>query len=173
MSGSLMDEAFAHHIWATLRLIDACLPLSPEQLEAGAAGTYGSVLSTLRHIVESDSFDLSVVSDEKIAEVDEDSIGLAELRTVTVDAGAAWSRLLATDPDPGAVLLEKDDDFERLASIGIRLAQALDHGSEHRSQVCTILTSMGVQPPKIDVFDFGLENGTVTEKYSDSPGGGS
>ena len=32
MSRSLVDDAFAHHVWATLRLIDTCLVLTGEQL---------------------------------------------------------------------------------------------------------------------------------------------
>ena len=32
------------------------------------------------------------------------------------------------------------------------------------AQVCTALTSLGVEPPKIDVFDFGLETGRIVEK---------
>ena len=34
MSRSLLDGALAHHVWATLRLIDACHPLTREQLDA-------------------------------------------------------------------------------------------------------------------------------------------
>lgn len=51
MSGSLLTDAFAPHVWATLRLIDTCLALSPEQLETGVPGTSGSILDTMRHLV--------------------------------------------------------------------------------------------------------------------------
>jgi len=51
MSGSLLEDAFAHHVWATLRLVDACVPLSPQQLGTAVPGTYGSILETFRHIV--------------------------------------------------------------------------------------------------------------------------
>jgi len=51
MTGSLLDDAFAHHVWATMRLIDACLPLSPDQLASGVPGTYGSILETMRHLI--------------------------------------------------------------------------------------------------------------------------
>jgi len=51
----LLTDAFEHHVWATLRLVDACLPLSPEQLGTAAPGTYGSILDTMRHLVGSDS----------------------------------------------------------------------------------------------------------------------
>jgi hypothetical protein len=37
-------------------------------------------------------------------------------------------------------------------------------GPERRSQVCTALTTLGVEPPQIDVFDFGLDAGRTVEK---------
>ena len=49
------------------------------------------------------------------------------------------------------------------ATIGIRLAQVLHHGSDHRGQICTALTSLGVEPPAIDVWDYGETIGRVTE----------
>jgi uncharacterized damage-inducible protein DinB len=55
MSSSLMDEAFAHHVWATLRVSDVCAGLSPAQLETAPEGIYGSILATLRHLVGADS----------------------------------------------------------------------------------------------------------------------
>ena len=48
--------------------------------------------------------------------------------------------------------------------MGIGLAQALQHGNDHRSQICTALTTMGVDPPSIDVWDFGLQAGRVVER---------
>ena len=38
--------------------------------------------------------------------------------------------------------------------MGIRLAQAIHHGTDHRSQVCTALTTLGIEPPAIDVWDY-------------------
>ena len=31
MGRPLIEDAFAHHVWATLRLLDSCLALSQEQ----------------------------------------------------------------------------------------------------------------------------------------------
>ena len=42
-------------------------------------------------------------------------------------------------------------------------SQALHHGTDHRSQICTALTTLGMEPPLIDVWDFGAEVGRVTE----------
>ncbi|HEY7667600.1 MAG TPA: hypothetical protein VIE12_05690, partial [Actinomycetota bacterium] len=65
-----------------------------------------------------------------------------------------------TDPDE-VVLAHRDDGTEGHAPIGIRLAQVLHHGSDHRSQVCTGLTALGLTPPAIDVWDLGLSDGRV------------
>ena len=47
--------------------------------------------------------------------------------------------------------------------MGIRLAQALHHGADHRSQVCTALTVLGFEPPEIDVADFAWQAGRLVE----------
>ena len=67
--------------------------------------------------------------------------------------------------DPDVMLTEYDDDdgYEKSAPMGIRLAQALHHGTDHRSQVCTALTALGIEPPDIDAWDFGLATGLVVE----------
>jgi uncharacterized damage-inducible protein DinB len=37
------------------------------------------------------------------------------------------------------------------------------HGTDHRSQICTALTNLGIEPPDIDLWAFGEAEGTVTE----------
>ena len=164
MTRSLLADAFAHHVWATLRLTDACLPLSPEQLETAVPGTYGSILETIRHLVGADASYLFVTSGGRTPVIDEDRMDLQELRATMEGHGAAWSRLIEEDLDPDAVLVRhRDDGSETHAPMGIRLAQALHHGTDHRSQVCTALTTLGIEPPLIDVWDFGEQDGRVGE----------
>jgi uncharacterized damage-inducible protein DinB len=164
MTKNVLEDAFAHHVWATLRVIDECLALGPEQLETAVPGTYGSILDTMRHTVGADSSYLFVMSGQKTPLIDEDQMDLKELRAATESHGAAWSSLLAEDVDPDAVLeRHRDDGSETHAPASIRLAQALHHGTDHRSQICTALTSLGIEPPAIDVWDFGFEDGRVVE----------
>jgi uncharacterized damage-inducible protein DinB len=94
VSRSLLHDAFAHHVWATLRLIDACLALSRQQLDTAVQATDRSILSTLRHLVESDSFELFVASGERASFIRADGKGLAELASSMEHIGAGWSRLL-------------------------------------------------------------------------------
>src|SRR5438309_314407 len=44
-------DPLRHNSWATARLLEFCEGLPAEQLGATATGTYGTILSTLQHIV--------------------------------------------------------------------------------------------------------------------------
>jgi len=159
MNGSLMQDAFDHHLWATLKLMDVCAELKPEQLEATAPGTYGSILQTMRHLVGADASYLFVLTGGTTPTIEEDSMDLAELRQVMESHWPAWSGLLAGDVDPAAdVVRHRDDGTESHAPLGIRIAQVVHHGTDHRSQICTVLTTLGVEPPEIDVWDFGWQD---------------
>ncbi len=164
MSRSLLEDAFAHHVWATLRLVDACLALSPEQLETAVPGTYGSIRETMRHLVGADSSYLFATTGDRTHLIDEDHMELPELRAAMEGHSAAWSGLLAQDLDPDAPLVRHHDDgSETHTTMGIRLAQALHHGTDHRSQICTAVTTLSVEPPDIDLWAFAEQYGRVVE----------
>jgi uncharacterized damage-inducible protein DinB len=161
MTASLLGDAFAHHVWATLRLMDACAALTPEQLTKPAAGTYGSIIGTLRHLVSSDRWYLSFFpAGESFQLIDEHSeLGLDELRSAIESHRATWTEVLAGEVDPDREVIEVDDVWEVHSPVGLRLAQVIHHGTDHRSQVCTVLTSLGLTPPEIDLWAFARETG--------------
>jgi uncharacterized damage-inducible protein DinB len=72
--------------------------------------------------------------------------------------------LPATRPDAMVREVDKSDGYQRWAPVGFRLAQALHHGTDHRSQISTALTTLGVEPPAIDVWHFGLATRRIVEK---------
>jgi uncharacterized damage-inducible protein DinB len=167
MSRPILSDAFEHHAWATVRLIDACADLSPDRLDTAVPGTYGSIIDTLRHLVGADSWYLYRCSGGRTRRIEDDeeaTMDLAALRTAMMEQATGWRELVARPLDPDAVIVtHRDDGSETHAPLGIRLAQVLHHGTDHRSQVCTALTSLGVEPPLIDVWDFGGDAGRVTE----------
>jgi uncharacterized damage-inducible protein DinB len=164
MSRSILDDAFGHHVWATLTLIDTCLALPPEQLGTSVPGTYGSIIDTMRHTVGADAGYLFAVTGGRSPLIDAEPMDLAELRVVMERHEAAWSSFLSGDLDPDVVVIRRrDDGSEGHAPLGIRLAQALHHGTDHRSQICTALTTLGVEPPAIDVWDFAWKDGRLVE----------
>jgi uncharacterized damage-inducible protein DinB len=164
MRTPVLEDAFGHHVWATLRLIDACAALGEDQLATEVPGTFGSILGTMRHLVGADCSYLFRLTEGRIARIDEEGLGLPELRAVMERNGPAWSQLVSGGLDGEKVIVaRRDDGSETRAPVGLRIAQALHHGTDHRSQVCTALTTLGVTPPEIDVWDFGLVNGRVSE----------
>ena len=160
MTRSLLNDAMAHHIWATERLIDACAGLTPEQLRTPVPGTYGPIIATFGHLVSSDGWYLGFFRDWTNA-IDEENtdVTLAELRSAITTTGAAWMELLAGDLEPDTDMVEHGDGWDFHAPLGIRINQVIHHGTDHRSQICTALTSLGIEPPEIDLWAYGEATG--------------
>jgi len=156
---SLLKDAMAHHIWASERLIDACEALTPEQLRTPVPGTYGPIIATLAHMVGSDGWYLTFFRDWTNPIGEDEGVTLAELRSAITANGAAWMEVLAEGLDADADMVEHGDGWDFHAPLGIRINQVIHHGTYHRSQVCTALTSLGVEPPEIDLWAYGEATG--------------
>jgi uncharacterized damage-inducible protein DinB len=164
MNGTLLHDAFAHHCWATLQVLDACAPLSDEQLTTTVPGTYGSIIDTLRHTVGADRSYLGVISGTELVGFAEESATVEDLRAAMAEHEPAWAAYLAGEIDPTAFVTRyRDDGSTSGAPLTIRLAQVIHHGTDHRSQVCTALTTLGIEPPTIDAWDFAWKDGRLTE----------
>ena len=167
---TLLDDAFAHHTWATERLIDVCESLTTEQLETPAPGIYGSILATFRHLVSTDGWYLTFFRDWTNAIDEEDTaVTLDELRSANATVGAAWMALLASGLDGETDTPEQDGGWIFHAPVAFRLAQVVHHGTDHRSQICTALTSLGIEPPKIDVWAYGEATGRTRAERLSAP----
>jgi uncharacterized damage-inducible protein DinB len=167
MDGRPLRDAFDHHVWATLRVLDRCAELTAEQLASTVPGTYGSIMDTLRHLVRADTSYLWLLSGGEVEIMDDEAEAVADpstLRSTMATNGRVWERLLTRELDPDAVVVRHRDDGSSFgAPLGIRLAQVIHHGTDHRSQVCTALTALGITPPEIDVWDFARSQGRLVE----------
>jgi uncharacterized damage-inducible protein DinB len=172
MPSPLLADAFGHHVWATIRVLDACSNLDDAQLATTVPGTYGAIIETLRHVVDGDVFYLDVLRGGALEPFDKEGSDIPTLRAVMEAHDAVWQRLVAGDLDPGADIVEYEDNgYETHAPLGIRLAQALYHGTDHRSQVCTALTTLGIEPPAIEVWDFAARDGRMFTIQSSASAG--
>jgi uncharacterized damage-inducible protein DinB len=162
---SLLADAFEHHSWATLRLIDACTALRPDQLAATAAGTFGSIIDTLRHLVGADSSYLwALAGGPEPLDAEEEQLDLSALRAEMERNGPVWQSFLARELDPGQIIVRhREDGSETRTPLGLRLAQVIHHGTDHRSHVATILTTLGIEPPAMDVWDYAISVGRFEE----------
>jgi uncharacterized damage-inducible protein DinB len=164
MTKTLLDDAFGHHLWANEQILGACAGLSAAQLMAPVPGTYGPIIATLRHLVQADSFYLWVQrgSTGELIPI-ENALTVDELRGANERHGAGYRELLAGPLDPEADVAEHGDGWDFVATLGIRVAQVVHHGSDHRSQACTALTGLGITPPDIDLWAYGRVMGLARE----------
>ena len=153
MSRPILSDAFAHHVWATDKILETCERLGVDQLGTPVPGTYGSIIETLRHTIGADASYLSLLSDGKVADIDEYQMDIPALRAAMRELGPVWQWLVAQDLDPDRQFVRhREDGSTSTAPLGVRLAQVIHHGTDHRSQVCTALPNLGIEPPEIDVW---------------------
>jgi uncharacterized damage-inducible protein DinB len=105
----------------------------------------------------------------RVREIEEAELDLAALRAAMEANRPEWSALVAREIDPDQdVVRHRDDGTESHAPLGIRLAQVLHHGTDHRSQICTALTSLGVEVPRINLWNFAEKDGRFSVTAADS-----
>jgi len=166
MTDGLLDP-LRHNAWATRRLLAYCRRLDPEQLEAASPGTYGSILETLQHILDAEGGYRTRLAGEppdwprEPEEVDD----LDELAAIAEDTAAFWERLVREGFDPDRVIswTSKGSGAYTEVRAGLLVAQTLNHGNEHRAQICTILGSLGLEVPELDGWSYGIDTGRFTE----------
>lgn len=152
-------QTLRYNRWANLQLLDVCSKLTDEQLQLSSAGTYGTIAATCVHLVA------------------------AEERYLRRLVGYQ-PRLAETEPFPGIpVLLERaaetgeqliaaagrvdPDGTSTRDGTGIRhwipMVQAIHHGNDHRTHICTILGQNGISYGGLDVWAFGETNDGYTK----------
>jgi len=149
-------DAFGHNAWATRELLLLCQGLTEAQLQTSAPGTYGSIIATLRHTVSSEAGYCERLTGEDLPwDRRSESPSLAEVAQRHDDLAARWGRFLADPFDAERTfVVECHDGTDYDVPAGVYLAQALHHGNEHRAQICTVLSSIGVTAPALGLWDY-------------------
>lgn len=160
----VVTEFFRHNAMMNRRLVDACRQLTPEQLGATTPGTYGRIGATLVHIANAqDGYAARFLGTERPERLPEDPFpgfdalaerltnGDAQLEEAAKQAGQGHDVQVTGDDPPGT--------WRMPASL--LLLQAVNHGTEHRSQVATTLTQLGVEPPEMDGWTYFFASGQM------------
>jgi uncharacterized damage-inducible protein DinB len=151
MSTGLADF-FKYNLWANLRLLDACANLSDAQLDATTRGTFGSVRATLMHIVAGEEGYVQRFTGQRPepALLEHDPFpGFDELRRRARLSGEEMIAI-AEQWEQGQVLyLSYQGQFFAVPAIFV-LIQAINHATDHRSQIATVLSQQDVTLPELD-----------------------
>jgi uncharacterized damage-inducible protein DinB len=156
-------ELFRHNTMMNRRLLEACRRLSPEQLGATAPGTYGTIAATLVHIANAqEGYAARLLDVERPERLTEDPFpgfdALAE-RLAHGDAQLERAAARATNEERKVQVTGDDPPGTWWMPVPLFLVQAINHGTEHRSQVATILTHLGIEPPDMAGWAYFFDSG--------------
>jgi uncharacterized damage-inducible protein DinB len=156
MSSSI-EAMCEYNWWANTRLYDFCAGLDEQVLNATAIGVFGTLHHTLLHIANSEADYYALLTSTKTKEFKKDGD-----RSPKVPAIAAFYKkfgdglVQCAREIPGDRMLEGtfDDGVKyRFPAAGLFI-QAINHATEHRTQIATILTQQGIKPPNLDGWKY-------------------
>jgi uncharacterized damage-inducible protein DinB len=156
-----MLRQMRHDVWATEKLLERCRSLTPEQLQLTAPGTYGTIQKTFAHIVRANEGYLNtygVVPQPFIelgAPIEEIASRLARVRE------AVEQLFKSKDVDFDSRI--RDERRKMHLELWVPLTQFSHHGSDHRSQIGTILTQNGLEAPELDVWAYATAEGAIKD----------
>ncbi len=154
MNAGLVDF-YKHNLWANLHLLDACAHLTDEQLDASAPGTYGRIRDTLVHLFRAEERYLIRLTGQPPESPlrPGEFPGIATLREHARRSGEGLIAVADT-VDPALVLRGTLDGEPFELPVMVPLMQAINHATDHRSHVATVLSQLGMQPPELDVWAY-------------------
>jgi uncharacterized damage-inducible protein DinB len=163
MSTPPMLRQMRHDVWATEQLFQHCRALTKEQWQLSAPGTYGTIQKTFAHIVRANEGYLNTYGliPQPFIEAT-DATPLDEIA----------SRLARVHDAVEQLFKSKEWDFDRSLhderrkadlDLWVPLVQFSHHGSDHRSQIGTILTLNGLEAPELDVWAYATAEGAYKD----------
>ena len=149
-----LPDFFKYNLWANLRLLDACEDLTDAQLDATIKGTYGSVRVTLVHMLSGEEgYVRHFTGTAPTPRLREFTTfpGFDELRRRAELSG----KELITIAEHGNIsqVFSLDDGTYEVPAIHV-LIQAINHAVDHRSQIATLMSQQGIEPPELDGWSY-------------------
>ena len=161
---SVVTALFHHNAWANVQLLEFCRGLTDEQLDTTAVGGYGTIRATLVHTIGAEVSYVERVNGRV------PPVALPKGQFPGFDAleqAARWAEDELLQLAEAARVATRVHQRPPRQNIAYRLAdlmvQAITHSCEHRTQVATILTHLGLEPPDMSTWHYMEEMGTLQE----------
>lgn len=150
-----LTTLFKHNLWANLRLLECCAPLTPEQLDASRPGAFGTINAILQHIVSSEqSYFARISTGQPIRRPAERPVltmpQMAESLQHTGEGFIEWAQKV----QPGDIVHVDWDGSPRDVPKAIIFTQVINHSTEHREQIKAVLTEIGVEAPDLQSWAY-------------------
>ncbi len=151
-----LADFFKYHLWANLRILDACAHLADAQLDAPVPGTFGSVRETLVHIFAAEEGYIRIFMGQQLTEPlrEGDAFpGFDELRRRARRSGESLLAIVEQFDPEQLLRLAYDGRFYDVPAILV-LIQAINHATDHHSQVTTMLSQQGITLPELNSWAY-------------------
>lgn len=154
MSENFLARLFEHNNWANQKIIEACLTLTDEQLDAAPqSATEGNIRNTLAHLVSAQYGYLRLLSLPLEERKDRVTVEFADLHASLKASGEKLLELAGNVSSLPETRLQTRDEY--YVEPWVIMVQIINHATEHREQIKSMLTALGVTPPSIDGWDYG------------------
>ena len=154
MTDDFLVKLFKHNNWANLRIIEACATLSDGQLDAEPqSATKGTIRRTLVHLVSSQYSYLRTLTLPLEERLDAVTIDFAELKASVNKSGKALLAIAGGAQQPLKAQLQTRDGY--FVEPWVLMVQIINHATEHREQICSMLSALGITPPDLDGWSYG------------------
>ena len=160
MTENVLVKLFEHNNWANLRIIEACSALRDDQLDAEPhSATKGSIRVTLTHLVASQQGYLSLLTLPVEARHDAPP-AFADLAKAASISGEALLALARDESSKQSTTRLQTTDGHYVEPWVV-MVQVINHATEHREQISSMLTALGVTPPDLDGWSYGEATSTL------------
>ena len=154
MNENFLVKIFEHNNWANQRIIQACSALSDEQLDAQPQSvTKGSIRRTLVHLVSSQQSYLRTLTLPLEERLESPTVAFAKLHESASKSGEGLLSLARGQQKPLKPQLQTRDRY--LVEPWVLMVQIINHATEHREQINSMLSALGVTPPDLDGWSYG------------------
>jgi uncharacterized damage-inducible protein DinB len=154
-----MSEVFAvgfrHNVWANQRILETAEGVSDSVLDSAATGTFGSLRDTLVHLFAAEErYVASMTGNTRRAPPLAEGAfpGFDVLKQRARASGEALISMAREVEDDRTIRGEHPVRGKFAIPVSIFFAQAINHATEHRGQINTILTQSKIEPPDLDVW---------------------
>lgn len=155
MSEAILLKLFEHNRWANLQIIQPCYTLSDEQLDVPPKfATKGSLRQTLVHLAEAEEYYLSLLLGRQERVLWLTPPTLSEIQEAVEFSGEAFLVLMRDEMAHSMHRHIQLSDGWKIEAW-LLILQAINHATEHREQVKSMLSALGVVPPDIDGWAYG------------------
>ncbi len=154
---SALTTLLRHNLWANTQLAKFCADLKPDVLDGKVAGTYGAIHDTFVHMAGAEQRYLHRIATKQryVPPALSAPPSMLELCSSLKASGEQLINAALEVTPTDTIEVDWDNRTEPVhLPLTILITQVINHATEHRAQIMTTLTQLGIEPPNLDAWTY-------------------